>query len=150
MVDLNYKLTLGQSATLIDEEPHDCLGNEVGNVLFNNGEVAKDKVLDDASLHDNARTLLLWVGTQGHRYLIKEDFGQVTMLIDCWPLVHWSEMILSWSKLSDFFPDFHFLSFSVGLFINRLLLLLLLAILYSFLVFVATSAEEVRQEIRQC
>jgi len=49
---------------LVDEEGHDCFGDQVSYILLHNRVVALDQVLDDHSLHQHSGVVLL--GTSSH------------------------------------------------------------------------------------
>ena len=57
-VYLRNELALGDLATLVDQEGHDCFGHEVTDVLFHNAEVAVNQVLNHSRFHDHSSALL--------------------------------------------------------------------------------------------
>lgn len=76
-VNLRYQFTLGNLATFINEEGHDSLWYEVANVLFDDIEVAADKVLNDSSLHDDPCTLLFCTCLHCFWHVFKCDLWEV-------------------------------------------------------------------------
>lgn len=93
LVHVDDQLALSESPALVDKEVHDGLWNEVGNVLLHDRVVAENQVLNHASLHNDARAFLLGVGSQRARHFVEEDFREVAVLVDRWPLVLRSEMV---------------------------------------------------------
>lgn len=57
LVDFTHKLPLGNIFALVYQKGHDGLWDQVGDVLFDNSEVALNEVLNNHSLHNDARVL---------------------------------------------------------------------------------------------
>ena len=84
LVDLLDELCLSHATALLHQEVHDCLWYQVCDSLLDDCEIAVDKVLDDASLHDYARAFLFRVSPQLLLDIIQNDLRQVTVLINHW------------------------------------------------------------------